>query len=405
MSSEVHNTIMKKLHAALAAEKGGRADMGTLSESLQSLVRANRLEGLFYAWDEISPPENWQQLYRKRQLQGQKMLASGREFSAALEEAQIPCIALRGPFDAAWLYGDLAARAFSDIDLYVPRSAVAQAWSCAKDFGFELYHHHMPKGFYLRNHLNWALHHRECDFMCDLHWAVDHPFQSLRIDYPEIFERSRFVDFEGKRFRIPCAEDWLLLTAQHFLKHVDDLTLWVAQPEALLKLAEKRLLKYAVDLAFFFEQQPELDWPVIKQRAQAWGIQEALYSSVLASAHLLEGKIPDEILTEAQGYVEKSQHAHEATNYRPSAGWLNRLSRKQGFNMDRIHRLRDYCWPTAQSHVGLSRKLARLGYAVPRLFVAGLDTVICLGIAQMRRRLARTEICKSSMQVVEVKHG
>ena len=65
--------------------------------------------------------------------------------AATLHEAGISCVALKGPALSLWLYGDVALRRFSDVDLLVPRAALEEALRALAGIGYTL-----PDGMTLR---------------------------------------------------------------------------------------------------------------------------------------------------------------------------------------------------------------------------------------------------------------
>lgn len=374
---------------------------GALPKEVAEVVRSNRLEGLVYASSDYTVPEGWQSTYQQRQLHGLKLLKVTEQFASKLEASGVFCITLRGAVDALDLYGDVAARSYSDIDLYVPRSQVDLAWRCAKEYGFSLYHSDMPKGYYVRNHLNWALVHEDFDVMCDLHWAVDHPFQNVRIDYEGVFKRSSFCEVDGRSIRMPSKEDWLLLSAQHFLKHVPELSSVVNQEAWLSALSKRYVLKYLMDLAFFFKRDgATLNWRLVQERAKQWEVGEAFYSSLHAASLLSEEPIPDELVARAKQFTASIKNECAVPKRSIAVRLLNRFSRNQGFSFDRLNTLVNYCWIPRDASVSLLMRVRHLFFALPRLLFAGVDTALCVLVSRIRKTSS-----SHAQQPVEVQHG
>ena len=97
------------------------------------------------------------EMYRKSLVRGLNHLKAGAHLCGELEAKGIPCIALRGPFAATALYGDVGARYFADLDLLVRRDQRDRALKVVEGLGFALRNPRVPSWFYRRNPLHWPL--------------------------------------------------------------------------------------------------------------------------------------------------------------------------------------------------------------------------------------------------------
>jgi hypothetical protein len=220
---------------------------GPSDADLCSLVEANRLGPLFYLWG--IRPELWRDLYVRNVSRAEPAIALGLDVAGRLEQAEIPCLPLRGPFWGMQYWGDPAARTFSDLDLLVPSDHAERALTLLEKSGFNLRPRGMPTRFFRSVHLHYPLVHSATGIFCDLHWAVDHPFSGGRIPYESIFAESTFKTFGKHQWRVAAFPHEWLLAALHFAKELppsgneSDSTLWA---RALISGQFKQVLDLSV---------------------------------------------------------------------------------------------------------------------------------------------------------------
>ena len=193
-----------------------------------------------------------------------------------LEANAIPSIPFKGPVLAETVYGDLALRTFSDLDVlvrpddvlraetalrtlrYAPSSPLSGAMKCAYlASGYELAFDG-PAG---RN-------------LLEIQWNILPKFYAVDLDCGEFFERSVMVTVGGRRVRSLSAEDLLLALCVHAAKHA-----WIR-------------LCWLRDIAGVLQSQT-LDWSLVEQRSSKLGIGRMVAISLLLANRLLGASIPD----------------------------------------------------------------------------------------------------------------
>jgi hypothetical protein len=159
-----------------------------------------------------------------------------------LAAASVRAIALKGPAQAALLWGDPAARPSRDLDLLVPKRDVRRAVAALEAAGFRA----RPKSNGVIRELHII---RAADGLCvDLHWNPAGGEVAFPHDFEQLWTERQVVRVHEARVPFP-AHPWLVvLTSLYFVRELP----WV----------ERRYLR---DLARLVERFPDLDW----RRAEA----------------------------------------------------------------------------------------------------------------------------------------
>lgn len=252
---------------------GAKVD-GPSDADLLALVEANRLGPLFYLWG--IRPELWRDDYVRNVSRAEPAMELGLDLAGRLEQSEIPCLPLRGPFWGMRYWGDPASRTFSDLDLLVPSDKAGRALKLLEQSGFQLRPRGMPARFFRSIHLHYPLVHSGTGIYCDLHWAVDHPFRGGRIPYEAIFAESTFKTFGKHRWRVAAFPHEWMLTALHFSKELppsgneSDSILWA---RAVVSGQFKHLLDLAV---CGLPLQSGASFEVANRLAREWQIENAL---------------------------------------------------------------------------------------------------------------------------------
>jgi hypothetical protein len=271
----MHPDPIQKFARLLLAQMGVGAKLeGPSDADLRALVEANRLGPLFYLWG--IRPELWRDVYARNVSRSEPAMELGLDLVGRLEQSEIPCLPLRGPFWGVQYWGDPAARTFSDLDFLVPPNQAERSLKLLEQAGFILRPKGMPAQFFRAIHLHYPLVHSATGIFCDLHWAVDHPFRADRIPYEAIFAESTFKTFGNHQWRVAAFPHEWLLTALHFAKELppsgneSDSTLWA---RAVVSGQFKHLLDLAV---CGLPLQSGAAFEVANRLAREWQIDDAL---------------------------------------------------------------------------------------------------------------------------------
>ncbi len=172
-----------------------------------------------------------------------------------LRHAGIETVALKGPMFSRWVYGDIGARRFADLDLLVQRKARTRAVEVLE-----------PAGYTIAGGIStsaaavlyagvgaWPLDHVDA-FPLDLHWQPQAVRFGAPLDSFEVLRDSGLISIAGSDVRIPSPTHAAALTLVHAAKH-----LW-ASLELVLSIAH-------------LMRRDDVDWRQVRaltQRADAW---------------------------------------------------------------------------------------------------------------------------------------
>lgn len=190
-----------------------------------------------------APPDLRRAIADRHQLVVRKNLQLAGELAklqAAFDAADVPVLPFKGPALAVLAHGDLALRAFSDLDLVVPRAHAAEAADVLTGFGYavdpELSHvlDALRRGVRGPMPSELAFTHDERHVLVELHMSLDRPYRWPRLDVAGLLARSRRVRVGGREVPTLAAGDLLAYLCIHGAKHGWERLGWVADVAWLL---------------------------------------------------------------------------------------------------------------------------------------------------------------------------
>ena len=201
--------------------------------------------------------------------------------TSLMEDNGITSLPFKGPVLATEMYGDLARRQFSDLDILIPK----------KDFqrvkGLFLMNGFVPlvertleqEAAYLaaRRPYNYKLVSSDRRVLVELHWRFTSKYNSLAVDYDQLFKRLVKVSFAGRKVHHLAPEDLLLLLSQHGSKHFWTRLLWL------------------VDIVEVLRRHPEINWPETVTRAESMGMRRMLFLALYLAERLFDLEFPAEV--------------------------------------------------------------------------------------------------------------
>jgi Uncharacterised nucleotidyltransferase len=194
----------------------------------------------------------------------------------ALEAAGIRALAYKGPALAAALYGDVALREMSDLDILVDPASLAAAREVLLSLGYRPHFQHSRKQEEARLRSDC-----ECEFssadgkmMVDLHWAITERHLAPRFNFEELWDRRRVVSLGNQSVPTFSAEDTTLLLAVHGGKH-----LW-------------QRLSWLTDFAE--SQRQDLNWDFLGERARNAHAERMLQLGLVLANQIFSVPLPSE---------------------------------------------------------------------------------------------------------------
>jgi hypothetical protein len=313
-------------------------------------VKANRLEPLLG-----SGMEDWKSHYLQNWGRVKTYLQVFGPLSHAAEGAGLKWIGYRGPFAAIAISGDPALNYFVDLDLLVSEDNLEASLVLFQAHGFGFRSHDFPKSFYRKHHLHYSLQHETTGVLCDLHWAVDHPYTRLSIPYRELFEESIRREDVGLVWWEPRPEHRYILSALHAMKHFEGKA--PANLAEALKQGTFRFLLEALALTSEHSDLPARAACI----AEGWNAGHAVQAITgLCSASLRDAARRSADGRDAQTGNKITPRQASSSNSRTnvfSKAWRAKLaepdhvsrldinSSRHGFRLSRCRELGAYLWP------------------------------------------------------------
>ena len=198
-----------------------------------------------------------------------------------LRQANLPVIPLRGPVLGHLLYGDAAAREYSDLDILVRREDFARArevllanfctlqspdkitQDCAFRWGSEVS---------LRSPSGTAI---------DVHWELGPAYYPYALPVETIWNGLQTIPFEQRPTPFLRPECLLLSLCIHGAKHHWERLMWLC------------------DVARLTTRVP-IDWNAAWMKAAELGCEPPLLLGLYLAHHLLEAEVPDMLLERAR---------------------------------------------------------------------------------------------------------
>lgn len=225
---------------------------------------------------------------KKRYIQGARsnllMFAELLSIVQHLKAENIPVATFKGPVLAIQVYGDLALRRFSDLDILIHRADLWKAKDVLLKHNYRTFHTLSAKDEqdYANSHNDFPLIHTLRPVMLELQWEVIHEPFRFPVDIEHWWTRFVKVQLNGQELMTFSCEDMLLIMCVHGCKH-----LW-------------ERLGWCCDIAEFLRVYPTLDWSLILERAKQQGAQRMLWVGLLLAHDLLEASVPERILMQAR---------------------------------------------------------------------------------------------------------
>ncbi len=210
----------------------------------------------------------------------------------------IPTTVLKGLWLCEKVYENPAMRPGADIDILVPRAQVDACMALLKEQGIgEYWPNLLNDEYFSRHHLHQQRSSPDLKVWFEIHWALDHPYTLLTVDYAGIFQRAHRAELLGAPVLEMSRPDLILSLAIHIVKHAVYLPSLLDDPRLpRIVLADGMLMSY-LDVAEVIKQfNSSIDWPTCAQLARAWGATESLRSVLKVCSRFLEAPIPADML-------------------------------------------------------------------------------------------------------------
>ncbi|OGO31814.1 MAG: hypothetical protein A2Z29_08420 [Chloroflexi bacterium RBG_16_56_11] len=191
---------------------------------------------------------------------------------AAFGKNNVPAIVLKGTTLAEELYGNLALRTASDMDILVPPENIDTAGSLLQQLGYQ--QRVSPQDWDHPFHEAPFVRQARRPLMVELHRNLDNE-NLVVIPRQRIWGRAVTVRIQGAPVTVLSPEDNLLFLADHLSKH------------------STRLLMLLSDIAELLKKYREtLDWDYVIRSAREWNVAPAAHFALQRAWELLGAPVP-----------------------------------------------------------------------------------------------------------------
>jgi len=212
---------------------------------------------------------------------------------SSLREADVPCVVLRGPALGSSVYGDVALRPFTDIDLFVPPQDVRTARQCLEGAGCSLSESRHGAEYFEKYHLHLLYTRQPSGAAFELHWALDHRYTPYTIDPATVVEESKDLALPGVVGRWPGHENNLICNAVHLVKHACFLPYTRDPAKARQRILDSGNLVLLCDIALEIERfREEIDWGLVLRRSREWNATDEVALVLQRTRDLFGCRVP-----------------------------------------------------------------------------------------------------------------
>jgi hypothetical protein len=230
------------------------------------------------AFPHAVPGPMLKQLRRDYESNAQKNLRLTHELIRildCLESHGIPAIPYKGPVLAKTLYGDIAWRQFSDLDILIHAADLPGAKTAVHELGYTptLHLNEAEQGAHVASGNELPFDGPLGSNLLEIQWRVLPRFYAVEFNIDNFFQRASRVDLGWSSVCTLAPEDLLLVLCVHAAKHVWSRLLWLC------------------DIAETMRSQP-IDYISAYRTAEGLGIEKIVAVNLLLQNQLLDVPVP-----------------------------------------------------------------------------------------------------------------
>lgn len=203
-----------------------------------------------------------------------------------LDRHGLPALPYKGPTLAVGVYGDLALRTFSDLDLLIHERDFSRAT-----------HLLLAQGFRLQRVFDWesSFVHDTARIMIDLHRGIVPPHFHFPLDFARLWRHRQPVSIAGSTVSTLAPADLLIVLCVQVVKDA-----W-GDLHKPLDRRYGRLLQVC-DIAALFQLSPRMDWDSVLVDTRRLGGQRMLVFGLCIAHELLGTTLPEAVRHRLQAH-------------------------------------------------------------------------------------------------------
>ncbi len=181
----------------------------------------------------------------------------------------------KGPVLAEMLYGNVALRQFSDLDLLIRSDDLPTIKEALAELGYApgLRLAQAAERDYLKSGYEYTFDGARGRNLLEIKWQILPRFYAIGFDVNDFFARAASVTIEGQKLRTLCDQDLMLVLCVHAAKHAWKQISWLYD---IVQLARSRAL----------------DWVALQAKAESLGISRIVTVTFLLAHRLLGAGLP-----------------------------------------------------------------------------------------------------------------
>jgi hypothetical protein len=213
------------------------------------------------------------------------------------QQNAIPIAVFKGPVLAHSVYGQIALREFSDLDIIVPQADLSKAENILTARGYQADFAEADRDYraaFLDYQGQYAFRHNSIRASVDLHWQLSRNGMAFPLHAAEIWSRLGQVTIADRTVLTLAQDDLALYLAAHGTKEGWRSLIWVC------------------DFAELLRKCPDINWTEILDRAHQSHSARPLLLAILLASTLLDAPTPKELSDKAHGNSAVQALAEEA---------------------------------------------------------------------------------------------
>jgi len=218
--------------------------------------------------------------FRQNALRSLVLTAELMRLLDGFAERRIPLLPYKGPTLAQQLYGDVALRSFSDLDLLVQTSDVPRATEALEILGYAADQPVAPAR--RTSHLAFAseqmFRRTTGSTLVELQWRIAPRYFSVDFEWDWLWGKAARVSLGERQVPALAPEALLLVLSVHGAKHGWESLVWIA------------------DIAQLLRRCPQLDWDAVLRTARSLGIERLLFLALFLAEKVLGVSPPDAVM-------------------------------------------------------------------------------------------------------------
>jgi Uncharacterised nucleotidyltransferase len=209
-----------------------------------------------------------------------------------LQARGLEVLPYKGPVLADTLYGNVALRQFSDLDLLVRSDDLPTIKTALAELGYQpgVRLAQAAERDYLKSGYEYTFDGERGRNLLEIKWQILPRFYAIGFDVNDFFKRAATATLNGQRLRTLCDQDLMLVLCVHAAKHAWKQISWLCD---IVQLARSR----------------GLDWAALYAEARRLGIARIVTVTFLLAHKLLGAALPPQLALELGSEKDTSAEA------------------------------------------------------------------------------------------------